>query len=221
MMGLMQGDALDLGAAVDAARQAQARMRYLKSLNPIANDQKGSANLGSALANFGAEEWASYYAAQSYTPYWAGSHLFLADRYNGKFNKNSELFAGFLADPTVFGASNRSSSLVTTPGTYGRVDLSASGDNREHASLTATVNGLTNSPVPVSYFASDSVDVARPRSDRSNGRDNNVTLGLGIKPNYNTSLFAFVTDERTDVNLRTDFLDNNRWRCARSAPTSA
>ncbi len=208
MLGLMQGDALDLGAAVEAARQAQARMPYLKSLNPIANNQKGSANLGSALANFGAEEWASYYAAQAYTPYWAGSHLFLADRYTGKFNKNSELFAGFLTDPTVFGASNRDSSLVLTPGHYGRIDLTLESNDWRHRDITGSVNGLSVSNVPFSYFLSGDIDDADARANATTARLHNYTLGLGLKPSYNTSLFAFATDSRIDATLHTAALTN-------------
>jgi predicted Zn-dependent protease len=209
MLGLMQGDALDLGAAVDAAREAQARMPYLKSLNPIANDQKGSANLGSALANFGAEEWASYYAAQSYTPYWAGSHLFLADRYIGKFNKNSELFSGFITDPTVFGASNRDSSLVTVPGNYGRVDVSAERDDWHHATLAGTVNGLSVSNVPFAYFLSGDVNAGSAVDDATYGHERNLTLGLGLKPTYSVGLFAFVTDRNSDSVVRTAQVTND------------
>jgi tetratricopeptide (TPR) repeat protein len=202
MLGLMQGDALDLGAAVDAAREAQVRMPYLKSLNPIANDQKGSANLGSALANFGAEEWASYYASQAYSPYWAGSHLFLADRYIGKFNKNSELFTGFLTDPTVFGASNRDASLVAVPGNYGRIDLSAERSNRRSYDMAATVNGLTSTSAPFAYFFSADLNSASGLVDDTNGHERNFTLGLGLRPNYNTALFAFVTDRNGNSVIR-------------------
>ncbi len=201
LLGLIQGDALDVGAAVQAAREAQLRMPYLKSLNPIANNQKGSANLGSALAGLGAEEWASYYAAQAYTPFWAGSHLFLADRYTGKFNKNSELFTGFLTDPTVFGASNRNSSLVRTPGHYGRIDLQAERHEWSQSSLTGAVNGLVVNPVPVAYFLSGAWNNSHARLDESAAHGNDVTLGLGVRPNYNTALFAFATRTSNQAKL--------------------
>ena len=125
MTSVILADALLYRASISAAQRAQERMPFLKSLNQLANDQKGNANLGVGLANFGLQEWANFYATESYTPFWAGSHLFLSDRYTGKFSKNSELFSGFLTDPTVFGASNRASSLIATPGHYGRVDLFA------------------------------------------------------------------------------------------------
>ncbi|MEZ0309429.1 MAG: tetratricopeptide repeat protein, partial [Ramlibacter sp.] len=123
--GMVEADALDPGAAIASSREAQVRMPNLKSLNQVANNQRGSANVGASLTAFGLEEWASYYATQAYSPYWGGSHLFLADRYTGKFNKNSELFKGYLTEPTTFGASNREATLIPSPGHYGRVDLLA------------------------------------------------------------------------------------------------
>ena len=110
---------LDLERALDALcdlyaidRAAVERMPYLKSLNQVANDQKGSANLGASLAFFGMEDWALELAQQSFYPYWGGSHLFMADRYQGEINKNSALFQGFLTDPMAFGASQRMSSKL-------------------------------------------------------------------------------------------------------------
>ena len=113
---MIRNDQLRPGDALATARRALALLPNLKSLNQVANDQKGGANLGSALAAFGLEDWARSYAQDSYYPFWAGSHLFLADRYSGDFNKKSELFQGFLSDPTVFGASNRFSNLIQRPG---------------------------------------------------------------------------------------------------------
>ena len=53
MKGLAYYDSLELGKAIEAAREALVRMPFLKSLNQVLTDQKGSANLGSALAAFG------------------------------------------------------------------------------------------------------------------------------------------------------------------------
>jgi len=92
-------------------------MPYLKSLNQLANDQKGAANLGNSLAQFGLEDWAMNYAQESYNPFWAGSHLFLADRYTGTFNKQSELMQGYLTDPTAFGLEPLPDA-VAKPGNY-------------------------------------------------------------------------------------------------------
>ena len=211
MLGLMHSDALELRAAVDDARQAEIRMPNLKSLNQIANNQKGSANLGSSLSSFGLEEWATYYANQAYSPYWAGSHLFLADRYTGKFSKNSELFAGFLTDPTVFGASNRNASLVATPGHYGRVDLVSDRTDWQQTALIGTANGMTVQPVPIAYFISADLASANARGDGSSARGTNGTLGLGMRPSWDSSVFAFATSTKLDATLRTADLPNDAF----------
>ncbi|MBU1818020.1 MAG: tetratricopeptide repeat protein, partial [Gammaproteobacteria bacterium] len=123
LLAQIHTDLFEPGEAVEAARAAVQRMPYLKSLNQVANDQKGSANLGASLAFFGMEDWALELAQQSFYPYWGGSHLFLADRYPGEFNKNSALFRGFLTDPMSFGASQRYSSLLQRPGSHGAVGV--------------------------------------------------------------------------------------------------
>ncbi|MBI5275658.1 MAG: tetratricopeptide repeat protein [Burkholderiales bacterium] len=189
-------DALDPGAAIEASREAQLRMPYLRSLNQVASNQKGSANLGSSLAAFGLEEWAGYYAARAYTPYWGASHLFLADRYTGKFNRNSELFQGYITDPTAFGASNRESTLVTGPGHYGRVDVLAERTDWTQGAVVGTLNGLAVEAVPIAYYASGDFAQAEARRDGSSGRLRNFTGGLGVKPNERLGVFAFVTDTR-------------------------
>ncbi len=201
MLSMMQNDALELGAATESAREAQVRMPYLKSLNQILNDQKGSANLGSSLSNFGLEEWATFYANEAYSPYWAGSHLFLADRYTGLFNKNSELMKGFITDPTVFGASNRFSSLVAVPGNYARADLFLERNNNYQQALVGTLNGLAATPVPIAYYLSGDLSANQSRDDDSTARGGNLTLGVGIKPRYDIGLFAFGTtsDIRSDL----------------------
>ena len=211
MLSMMQGDALQLGAATDAAREAQMRMPFLKSLNQILNDQKGSANIGSSLSNFGLEEWATYYANEAYSPYWAGSHLFLADRHTGLFNKNSELMKGFITDPTVFGASNRFSSLVAVPGHYGRADLFLERNNFNQAALIGTANGLTNTPVPIAYYLSGDLSANQSRDDPTTARGGNVTLGVGIKPRYDIGLFAFGTNTDIRSDLRSAALPSDNF----------
>ncbi|MBK8121705.1 MAG: tetratricopeptide repeat protein [Sulfuritalea sp.] len=151
MLGLIHGDALELRAATDAARAAQERMPNLKSLNQVANNQKGSANVGSALAAQGMEEWARAYASSSYNPYWAGSALFLAYRNPDGFNKNTELYKGFLLDPTVFGASNRNSSMVQTPGHYGSVAYIGSRSDFSQQTIQGKANGLHEREHPLAY----------------------------------------------------------------------
>jgi len=104
---MLRNDSGEPVAAMAAAREALTRLPYLKSLNPLASDSQGSANLGKALGDFGMEHWARAYASASYYPLWAGSHFFLADRYESDFSRRSELFQGYLTDPTVFGASDK------------------------------------------------------------------------------------------------------------------
>lgn len=197
MLGMMHGDALELRAAIDDARQAQLRMPYLKSLNQVLNNQKGSATVGAALAAQGMEEWAHAYAVDSYNPYWAGSALFLADRYPDGFNKNSELYRGFLLDPTVFGASNRFSSLVAVPGHYGSVGLRSQVADFGQNALQVAANGLTNTNVPFAYslVAETAAGHANPNTAQAHGQ--NLTLGLGVKPTHALGVFYFGT--RTNV----------------------
>jgi Flp pilus assembly protein TadD len=202
-------DALQYGQAVQSARRAQQNMPYLKSLNQLASDQNGSANLSTSLANFGMEEWASYYAGQAYSPYWGGSHLFLADRQTGQFNKNSELFKGFLTEPTAFGASNRQSTLVSTPGHYGRVDTFVERDDWRQAGLVGSVNGLSVQPVPLAYFASLDLAAANSVADPSRAHGHNLILGLGSKPRYDLGLFGFATDADIRGTVHTPGLPND------------
>lgn len=196
MLGLIHGDSLELRAATDAARAAQERMPNLKSLNQIANNQKGSANVGSALAAQGMEEWARAFATSTYNPYWAGSALFLADRYADGFNKNTELYKGFLLDPTVFGASNRSSSLVQTPGHYGSVAYIASRADFSQQAIQGKLNGLANSDMPLAYSITaelaDGHDV-RPNLNTFQANGGNLTVGVGARPFYELGIFYFGT----------------------------
>ena len=212
LQSVVEADALDYGASIKSAGEAQERMPYLKSLNQVANSQKGNANLGSSLASFGMEEWATYYADEAYSPYWAGSHLFRADRYTGKFNKNSELFQGFLSDPTVFGASNRDSSLVNVPGHYGRVDAMLERTNWQQGALIGTLNGLAVNPIPLAYYASGDLSAGEARKDNSSANGENFTLGLGMKPRYDIGLFGFVTDTNITTGLRTPSLTNDPFK---------
>ena len=200
MLTLMHGDNQKLADAVDAAFQAQERLPFLKSLNQLLNDQKGSANVGASLASRGMEEWAQNYATGSYNPYWAGSALFLADRYPDGFNKNSELFRGFLLDPTSFGASNRFSSLVASPGHYGSVGLRYERGDFNQGSVQAAANGLSTSVMPFAYSLVAEYADGRAVPKSFSGAGSNLVLGLGAKPSHELSLFYFGT--RTSVDGR-------------------
>ncbi len=194
MMSLAATDKLDFGAAIAAARRASELMPYLKSLNQLLNDQKGNANIGTSLAKFGMEDWSQAYAHDSYTPYWAGSHLFLADRYDGDFNKNSELFLGFLSEPTVFGASNRFNTIVQSPGHYANVRAGVMNEDFKGHGMTLSANGYSAARVPFSYFASAEPVHLQPAFKNMAGNGNTYTVGLGIQPAYELGSFLFAND---------------------------
>jgi Flp pilus assembly protein TadD len=200
---IIHNDLLQPGDALQTARRALSLMPYLKSLNQVANDQKGSANLGSALAAFGLEDWARSYAQDSYYPFWAGSHLFLADRYSGEFNKKSELFQGFLADPTVFGASNRFSTLIPRPGAYWTLGAHSNASRDMQLSEgTITANGYANSVFPVAYFAEVIRQNARPDRLDFAADTNTYTLAFGARPTHELGLFAYLNAFDADIATR-------------------
>lgn len=199
---LIHNDHLQPGNALVAARNAMALLPYLKSLNQVANDQKGSANLGAALAAFGLEDWARSYAQDSYNPFWAGSHLFLADRYSGDFNKKSELFQGFLTDPTVFGASSRFSSLITEPGHYAslgwRYNTSA---DFQLSEPTLTANGYANTTLPLAYFVEAIQTQVRPDVWAFDASAQTLNLALGARPAHALGLFVYANALSAKVGL--------------------
>jgi Flp pilus assembly protein TadD len=199
---IIHNDMLQPGDALITARKALALLPYLKSLNQIANDQKGGANLGSALAAFGLEDWARSYAQDSFTPFWAGSHLFLADRYSGDFNKKSELFQGFLSDPTVFGASNRFSTLIAKPGHYGNLGLryNSSADFKL-SEPTVNVNGYSSAGMPVAYFAEIIRTQARPDQAAFDATAKTYTVALGARPSHELGLFVYANAFDADLTL--------------------
>jgi len=198
MMSMAAADRLDLGEAVSSARRAAALMPYLKSMNQLLNNQKGNANLGASLAQFGMEDWAQAYAFNAYTPYWAGSHLFLADRYGGTFNKNSELFQGFLSDPTVFGASNRFNTLVASPGNYGTLGGRLIEQDVHDRGMTLSANGYTVTAMPFSYFVSADLARIKPGFNDLRVDGDNYTVGLGLKPSHELGLFLFTNNSLID-----------------------
>jgi Flp pilus assembly protein TadD len=192
MLGLIYGDAQELALATEAAQQAQVRMPFLKSANQLLNNQKGSANAGSALANRGMEEWARSYAAETYSPYWAGGAFFLADRYTNGFNKNSQLYRGFLLDPLSFGASNRFSSLVTVPGHYGSLGIELARADIGYTAGQVTANGLFSSTIPIAYsITGQKATLSFSTIPTRDSSLENLTVGLGIKPLSELGVFYF------------------------------
>lgn len=217
LLAQIHTDLFQPGEAVEAARAAVERMPYLKSLNQVANDQKGSANLGASLAFFGMEDWALELAQQSFYPYWGGSHLFLADRYPGEFNKNSALFQGFLTDPMAFGASQRYSSLLQQPGVHGAVGVTLDKDLYRMRAPAVTLNGMNNTQVPVSwFFKAQSANASEfpfdlqvnsapaVRGGYGDVRARAVTVGVGMQPTERVNLFAYLN--QFDMRLRSQNL---------------
>jgi tetratricopeptide (TPR) repeat protein len=208
--------------AAEAAQRALDRMPYLKSLNQVANNQKGIANAGYPLAFMGLEAWARNAAQESYLPSWAGSHLFLADRYPGDFSKRSELMQGYITDPLVFGASNRMQDLVLAPGNYGTVTLRGlTSANERLLEPVLTVNGYSAAATPFAYFGEVAYSDVDPRNLAFKAHQPSVTAALGVKPTYELGLFAFfnhldstsetgqrgVTGQFSDISGKADRID--------------
>lgn len=209
--------------AVQASRAAVERMPYLKSANQLANNQKGSSNLGASVAFFGLEEWALELAQQSAYPYWGGSHLFLSDRYPGEFNKNSELFQGFLTDPLSFGASPTFTSLLRKPGNYGIAGFTYDQEFYKLGTPSLTLNGLSHQGTPSAYFFKynavkgdfplDTLVAINPPEPESLGEaatESDIwTLGYGLQPTADLGVFVYFNKFNLDLmddNLVSNFI---------------
>lgn len=188
----IQRDKLNPMAALVAAREAMIRFPYLKSLGPIATDRQGSANLGTAYAMFGLEAWAQRMAQQSNHPFFAGSHLFAADRTSDAFVKNSSLLQGYLTDPTLFGASPQRSTLINAPGRYGAVDMSyARSDALVKSEPNLIANAYMVSPVPMAGFLQYGAPRVLPGDIALSGRSPSIVAALGFKPQANLGVFLY------------------------------
>ena len=192
MASLVHQDRGELFAAAVEAREAKEKLPFLKSLDALAMDQKGSANIGSALAKLGMATWARYYAEESNDALWAGSHFFLADQTSGSFNKNSELVQGYLTDPLALGANPRVQSLLPEPGNH--LTLGArmtSSQALRYSEPSVVVNGSTYAPFPVAWFFEGLRNEVRPGQQDLDASGNAYTLALGAKPTHDVALFAF------------------------------
>lgn len=203
-------DLMRAGDAVEASREALKRLPYLKSLNQVANNQQGTANLGFALAFFGLEDWALEVAQRSYDPYAGNTHLFLADRYRGAYSRNSELFQGFLTDPLAFGGSNRFSTLVPSLGHYGTAGFTFNFDDERLSNPYLRLNGLVDWPRQSAYFVDveHGVSTFPVRQSDLNGGVSQFTadrraelyaLGLGTLVTDELGLFAYANKFRDSV----------------------
>ena len=188
---IMQSDLLQPGEALAAARESIARLPFLKSLDPVATDLRGGANLGAPLAQMGLEAWAMKNAQDTFDPLWAGSHLFLADRMAGKFMSNSELIQGFSTDPLAFGASNRFQSLLARPGNYGSLAFAgAMNADEKLAEPRANVNGLF-AEGRAAYFLEGAYLRYWPDLDDASARATSITGGFGFKPRDDLGFFLY------------------------------
>lgn len=197
-------DRIEPGEAAVQAREALARIPFLRSANQVADNQKGVANVGTALATLGLESWARSMAHASYLPFWGASHLFLADRYPGEFSRRSELMQGFITNPVAFGASNRFQSLVTSPGHHATASMRAAGNDDLWAwEPVATFNGLVAAPVPLAYFVEGIDTHIEPRSAPIGARGRTFTAALGIRPIHELSAFIYANRLLVDADLGT------------------
>jgi len=196
---MLRNDSGEPTQAVAAARQALTRLPNLKSLNPLASDSQGSANLGKALGDFGMENWARAYSNASYFPLWAGSHFFMADRYESDFNRRSELFQGYLTDPTVFGASDKRAPLLLSTGREWNATTSAERNPLRHnATADLGHRGFAAGPVPVSWLVRVNDVEMWPREGPPSSRyrlgSPGVDVAVGARPNESLALFLLHGD---------------------------
>ena len=231
LASLIRLDRLEPVAAVEQAQEALKRIPYLKSPNQVADNQKGVANVGTPLATTGLEYWARSSAYESYLPFWGASHLFLADRYPGDFDKRSELMQGFVTDPSSFGAPNRFQSLITQPGNFGTASLRYNHSKDLHlVEPVITVNGNDSSNIPVSYFGEAVDTVIDPGDAAISARAHTYTAAAGMKPRYDISTFVYANYLSVNADLGQqgvggdfDHINGNAWRVdggVRYAPDS-
>lgn len=196
---ILRNDSGEAEEAIAAAREALTRLPYLKSLEPLMSDSQGSANLGKALGDFGLEHWARAYAQQSYYPLWAGSHFFMADRYESGFASNSEMHQGYLADPLAFGASEKAAPVLPVEGSEWIAGFSAERNPQRHTGAADLGHrGLKTQPLPIAWRVGvDAMDF-HPRGGLGGARMNSASarIGLGIKPTDRLSLLLMHDEER-------------------------
>ena len=201
---IVRNDSGEPEAAIGAARQALVRLPYLKSLNPLVSDSQGSANLGKALGDFGLEHWARAYAQQSYYPLWAGSHFFMANRYESSYSRSSELYKGYLADPLAFGASEKQAPLLRTIGSEWLAGASAQrGPVHDAAVFDVGHRGLAAAPVPIAWRVGIEGQQQDPRDGTGSYRllSTGMRLGLGVRPVDRLSLLLLHFQDGTRYNV--------------------
>ncbi|MBV8464715.1 MAG: hypothetical protein JO218_02110, partial [Burkholderiales bacterium] len=170
-------------------------------------------NIGATLADMGLDAWANHYAQSSYYPYWGGSHLFLAQRYEGDYDQTSELLAGFLADPTAFGADPARQHLLSEPGAYGELQGMRIGSKAlDMNEYSLTGNGYDNAALPFAWFGQGSRTQITPGNAPITADANNALLGAGVRLTPELSAFAFASHFHIASTIagQPDSLNDNR-----------
>jgi tetratricopeptide (TPR) repeat protein len=190
--------------AIEASREALARLPYLKSLNQLSVDSQGSANLGTALSTLGLEHWARAYAESSSYPLWAGSHFFMSERLDSEYGRTSALYKGYLANPMALGTAARRASLFERPGQ--ELDLQASWfrtDPRDVTAASLTWRGIAAEPFHAAGFLRGQRMNFDPREAPGELsyrlEDREETLALGLKPTENIGLFGLFNRDRNQL----------------------
>lgn len=207
---ILRNDNGESVAAIAAAREALARLPYLKSLNPLATDTQGSANLGKALADFGLENWARAYAQESYYPLWAGSHFFMSDRAVSYFGRRSEQHQGYLADPLAFGASEKQAPIVSATMSEWVGGTSVDRDGfRTNAIGDMGHHGLASAPFPMAWRVGVEAYDSEPRANSYKAHANSYdwNLGWGARPTDRLGLLLTHTQQRMRYHYPWDVSD--------------
>ncbi|MFZ1499911.1 MAG: FecR domain-containing protein [Giesbergeria sp.] len=197
---ILRNDSGEPEAAIAAAREALVRLPYLKSLNPLASDSQGSANLGKALGDFGLEHWARAYAQESYYPLWSGSHFFLANRTESSFSRGSEYFQGYLADPLVFGVSEKQATVFPIAGSEWLGNASVErGTQQDKAAVSIGNHGIAATPMPFAWqWWAEGIHMA-PRPDSGSYRLSSpgLLIALGARVTDRLSLLLLHNEDWT------------------------
>lgn len=202
LASMVHMDRLQPVDAWDEARAALVRLPFAKSLNAVADNQRGVANVGYPLGFMGLENWARSAAYDSYDPLWGASHFFLANRYPGSFDRRSELMQGFVTDPLAFGASNRHQSLLPVPGYHGTLAVNwSTSTDLVFTVPVVTLNGYEAGRFPFAYYVEAAFTRTRPRDLAVDLRGPQYTVALGAKPTPELSLFLYAQRARPEEEI--------------------
>lgn len=153
LLSAIHADENQPGLAIENSKDAIDRLAYLKSLDKLATDQRGSANLGNAYSAFGLEESAEYLALKSYQPRWGGSPFFLAERQSDDFIRSSLSLRGYINEPAVFGSNKKKLALSNETGFNWEIIADARNDESYQQNLVQFgVSGFFEAPFTNSFL---------------------------------------------------------------------